>query len=166
MTDTDGVLARAEEYARTFEPRESGRPAQRLAVVACMDARLNPYALLGLKEGDAHIMRNAGGTVTADTRRSLAVSQRELGTNRIILIHHTECGMTTFDETEFKRRIQEETGVRPDWAAETFPDPYAEVRQCVRRIRLDPAIPHDDDIRAFVFDVRTGRLHEVKDEDD
>jgi carbonic anhydrase len=136
-------------------------PARKVAVVACMDARLNPYGLLGLGEGDAHVIRNAGGVITADQLRSLAISQRLLATEEIILIHHTDCGMLTFTEDGFKNDIQAETGLKPAWAAEAFPDLDDDVRQSIRRIKADPFIPRKDSVRGFVYDVTTGSLREV-----
>jgi carbonic anhydrase len=127
-----------------------------------MDARLNPYGLLGLAEGDAHVIRNAGGVVTADVLRSLAISQRLLGTTEIILIHHTGCGMLTFADDDFKAAVERETGLRPPWAAEAFADLDEDVRQSVRRLLGDPFLPHKDQIRGFVYEVETGRLREVK----
>src|SRR4051794_28505568 len=126
-----------------------------------MDARLNPYGILGLREGDAHIIRNAGGVVTDDEIRSLAISQRLLGTEEIILIHHTDCGMLTFTDDEFKRSVQEDTGVKPEWAAEAFSDIDEDVRQSIARIKASPFIPRKDSIRGFVYEVETGRLREV-----
>jgi carbonic anhydrase len=126
-----------------------------------MDARLNPYGLLGLSEGDAHVIRNAGGVVTADELRSLAISQRLLGTTEIILIHHTGCGMLTFTDDEFKDSIEAETGIRPPWAAEAFPDVEQDVRQSIGRIKADPFIPHKESVRGFVYEVETGKLREV-----
>src|ERR671934_1800887 len=129
MSVTDGLLANAERYAATFDRGDLPMPpAKRVAVLACMDARLNPYALLGLSEGDAHVIRNAGGVVTDDEIRSLAISQRLLGTEEIVLIHHTDCGMLTFTDDEFKRALQEEVGIKPEWAAEAFPDLDQDVR--------------------------------------
>ncbi|MGJ6960692.1 beta-class carbonic anhydrase [Streptosporangium sp. G11] len=163
MSVTDELLANAERYAEAFDKGHLPLPPARgLAVLACMDARLNPYALLGLSEGDAHIIRNAGGVVTADERRSLAISQRLLGTREIILIHHTDCGMLTFTDDDFKRQIQAEVGVKPDWAAEAFTDLDEDVVQSLYRIRNDPFIPHTDSVRGFVYEVETGRLREVK----
>ena len=126
-----------------------------------MDARLNVYGILGLTEGEAHVIRNAGGVVTDDEIRSLAISQRLLGTTEIILIHHTDCGMLTFTDDEFKRAIQDETGIKPEWAAEAFTDLDEDVRQSIARIKASPFIPHKDAIRGFVFDVATGKLNEV-----
>ncbi|GAA0342002.1 carbonic anhydrase [Actinoallomurus spadix] len=164
MSVTDELLANAERYAATFD--KGGLPlppAKGVAVVACMDARLNPYGLLGLAEGDAHVIRNAGGVITADERRSLAISQRLLGTREIILIHHTDCGMLTFTDDDFKAEIQAETGVKPDWSAEAFADLDEDVRQSIGRIKGDPFIPHTDQVRGFVYEVEAGRLREVKD---
>jgi carbonic anhydrase len=126
-----------------------------------MDARLNVYGILGLAEGDAHVIRNAGGVVTDDEIRSLAISQRLLGTREIILIHHTDCGMLTFTDDGFKASIQEETGIKPPWSAEAFADLDTDVRQSVNRIKASPFVPHTDQVRGFVFDVATGRLREV-----
>ena len=120
------------------------------------------YAILGLQDGEAHVIRNAGGVVTEDEVRSLAISQRLLGTREIILIHHTDCGMLTFTDDAFKQSIQQETGLKPAWAAEAFPDLEEDVRQSLKRVRTSPFIPHTDEVRGFVFDVATGRLNEVK----
>ena len=163
MTVTDELLANAERYAAEFDKGDLPLPpARKVAVVACMDARLNPYGLLGLTEGDAHVIRNAGGVVTADQLRSLAISQRLLGTTEIILIHHTDCGMLTFTDDQFKADIQAELGVKPAWAAEAFGDLDEDVRQSVRRILDDPFIPVKESVRGFVYEVETGRLREVK----
>jgi carbonic anhydrase len=162
MSTTDELLTNAERYAEAFD--RSGLPlppAKRVAVLACMDARLNPYGLLGLAEGDAHVIRNAGGVVTDDEIRSLAISQRLLGTEEIILIHHTDCGMLTFSDDDFRRQIQAETGIKPEWPAESFDDLEADVRQSTARIKASPFIPHRDRVRGFVYDVETGRLTEV-----
>ena len=161
MTATDELLANNEAYAAAFGGLLPLPPARQLAVVACMDARLNVYGLLGLAEGEAHVIRNAGGAVTDDTIRSLAISQRLLGTREIILIHHTECGMLTFTDDGFRAAIEEETGIRPPWAAEAFSDLDEDVRQSVNRINASPFIPVKDSVRGFVFDVSTGRLREV-----
>ena len=162
MSVTDEYLANNEAYAASFSGPLPLPPAKHVAVVACMDARLNVYAILGLQEGEAHVIRNAGGVVTDDEIRSLAISQRLLGTREIILIHHTDCGMLTFTDDEFKRSIQDETGLKPAWAAEAFPDLEEDVRQSVKRIVSSPFVPNTDSVRGFVFDVATGRLHEVK----
>jgi carbonic anhydrase len=162
VSTTDELLRNAEAYAATFDKGDLPLlPARKLAVLACMDARLNPYALLGLQEGDAHIIRNAGGVVTDDGIRSLAISQRLLGTEEIVLIHHTDCGMRTFSDDAFKRSIQDETGIKPEWAAEAFDDVDEDVRQSLARIRASPFIPRKESVRGFVYDVETGRLREV-----
>ncbi|MFD9902937.1 beta-class carbonic anhydrase [Streptomyces sp. NPDC059063] len=162
MSVTDEYLANNTAYAASFPGPLPLPPSRHVAVVACMDARLNVYAVLGLKEGEAHVIRNAGGAVTDDEIRSLAISQRLLGTREIILIHHTDCGMLTFTDDDFKRQIQEETGLRPPWAAEAFSDVEEDVRQSVRRITASPFVPHTDSVRGFVFDITTGQLTEVK----
>jgi carbonic anhydrase len=162
VSTTDELLRNAESYAAGFDQRDLPiPPARKLAVLACMDARLNPYALLGLREGDAHIIRNAGGVVTDDEIRSLAISQRLLGTEEIILIHHTDCGMLTFTDDEFKRSVQDDVGIKPQWAAEAFPDLDEDVRQSIARIQASPFIPRKDSVRGFVYEVETGRLREV-----
>ena len=161
MTATDELLANNEAYAAEFGGLLPLPPARQLAVVACMDARLNVYGLLGLAEGEAHVIRNAGGAVTDDTIRSLAISQRLLGTREIILIHHTECGMLTFTDDGFRAAIEEETGIRPPWAAEAFSDLDEDVRQSINRIKASPFVPVKDSVRGFVFDVSTGKLREV-----
>ncbi len=162
MSVTDELLANNERYAETFNGPLPLPPSAHLAVVACMDARLNVYAILGLEEGQAHVIRNAGGVVTDDEIRSLTISQRLLGTRSVILIHHTDCGMLTFTDDQFKASIQEEVGIKPAWAAEAFADLDEDVRQSIARIKASPFIPHSDDVRGFVFDVATGRLREVK----
>jgi carbonic anhydrase len=162
MTVTDELVANNQAYAAQFDKGDLPLPpARKVAVVACMDARLNPHGILGLNEGDAHVIRNAGGVVTDDEIRSLAISQRLLGTEEIILIHHTDCGMLTFTDDDFKRSIQEETGIKPEWAAESFSDLDEDVRQSVARIKASPFIPHTDAVRGFVYEVETGRLREV-----
>ena len=162
MTVTDEYLAKNEAYASTFNGPLPLPPSKHVAVVACMDARLDVYRILGLKEGEAHVIRNAGGVVTADEIRSLAISQRLLGTTEIVLIHHTDCGMLTFTDDEFKRAIQEQTGIKPEWAAEAFPDVEEDVRQSLRRVEQSPFVTKHESLRGFVFDVATGRLNEVK----
>jgi carbonic anhydrase len=161
MSATDDYLANNARYAESFPGQLPLPPSRHVAVVACMDARLNVYAILGLQDGEAHVIRNAGGVVTDDEIRSLAISQRLLGTHEIILIHHTDCGMLTFTDDAFKRSIQDETGIKPSWSAEAFPDLHEDVRQSVARIQASPFIPHKDAIRGFVFDVATGKLNEV-----
>ena len=162
MSVTDELLANNEAYAASFDKGDLPMPpGRKLAVVACMDARLNVYGLLGLSEGDAHVIRNAGGVVTDDEIRSLAISQRLLGTEEIILIHHTDCGMLTFTDDDFKASIEQETGLKPEWAAESFTNLDTDIRQSVARIKASPFIPHKESIRAFVYEVKTGKLREV-----
>ena len=161
MSATDDLIANNQRYASSFMVPAPGRPTRSLAVVACMDARMNVYAILGLAEGEAHVIRNAGGMVTDDEIRSLAISQRLLGTREIILIHHTDCGMLTFTDDDFKASIQADCGVKPPWAAEAFRDLDTDVRQSIARIKTSPFVPHTDAVRGFVFDVATGKLNEV-----
>jgi carbonic anhydrase len=161
VTVTDDYLANNAQYASNFNGPLPLPPSKHVAVVACMDARLDVYRILGLNEGEAHVIRNAGGVVTDDAIRSLAISQRLLGTQEIILIHHTDCGMLTFTDDDFKRSVEEDTGIRPEWAAEAFSDLDADVRQSIARIKASPFIPHKDAIRGFVYEVETGRLREV-----
>ncbi len=162
MSATDEFLANNAKYASQFDKGEApSPPAKRVAVVACMDARIETGRLLGLAEGDAHVIRNAGGVVTDDVLRSLLISQRLLGTREIILIHHTDCGMTTFKDDDVKAQIEAETGLRPAFALEAFPDEEEDVRQSIRRIEACPFIPVKDSIRGFVYDVKTGLLSEV-----
>ncbi|MDX6644363.1 MAG: carbonic anhydrase [Miltoncostaeaceae bacterium] len=162
MSATEEFLKNAETYAAGFDKGSLPMPpGRKVAVVACMDARLNPYGLLGLQEGDAHVIRNAGGVVTDDEIRSLAISQRLLGTEEIILIHHTDCGMLTFTDDDFKASIQADTGIKPEWAVETFKDLDDDVRQSIARIKASPFIPHKDAIRGFVYQVEDGSLREV-----
>jgi carbonic anhydrase len=162
MSATDDLVKNAEDYAKRFDRGDLPLPpAKHVAVLACMDARINVFGLLGLQEGDAHVIRNAGGVVTNDEIRSLAISQRLLGTKEIVLIHHTDCGMLTFSDAEFHRQLHEETGVEPEWDAEAFADLEIDVRKSVARIKESPFIPEKGSIRGFVYDVRTGRLNEV-----
>ena len=161
MSVTDELLENNQRYADSFSGPLPMPPARALAVIACMDARLNVYGILGLADGDAHVIRNAGGVVTEDEIRSLAISQRLLGTREVILIHHTDCGMLTFTDDAFKASILQETGIKPAWAAEAFADLDADVRQSISRIKASPFVPHTDQVRGFVFDVATGRLREV-----
>jgi carbonic anhydrase len=162
MSVIDELLENASAYAESFDKGDLPLPpARRIAIVACMDARLDPQALLGLEEGDAHVIRNAGGVITDDEIRSLAISQRLLGTEEIMLIHHTDCGMLTFKDDELRRQIQDETGVKPEWAAEAFEDLEEDVRQSIARIEASPFIPRKDKIRGFVYEVETGRVREV-----
>jgi carbonic anhydrase len=159
---TDELLGNAERYGDGFDRGGlPAAPARRVAVLACMDARLNPYGLLGLSEGDAHVIRNAGGVVTDDAIRSLTISQRMLGTEEIVLIHHTDCGMLTFTDDDFRRQIRQETGIEPSWAAEAFDDLEGNLRRSIARIKSSPFVPRKDHVRGFVYDVETGRLREV-----
>ena len=158
---TDEYLANNAAYASAFEGPLPLPPSKHVAVVACMDARVDVYRMLGLDEGEAHVFRNAGGVITEDAIRSLALSQRLLGTREIILIHHTDCGMLTFTDDEFNRSIEDETGIKPSWAAESFGDPEEDVRQSMRRIDASPFITKHESLRGFVFDVATGELREI-----
>jgi carbonic anhydrase len=164
MSNTDQLLANNESYVAGFGDKADLPlpPGRKTAVVACMDARLNVYGALGLKEGDAHVIRNAGGAVTDDAIRSLAISQRLLGTEEIILIHHTDCGMLTFHDDDFKASVEQDTGIRPPWAAEAFSDLEADVKQSIARIKASPFIPKTDSVRGFVYEVETGKLREVR----
>ena len=158
----DELLQNNERYATTFDKGHLPvSPSKRVAIVTCMDARLNVYGMFGLQEGDAHVIRNAGGVVTEDVIRSLIISQRLVGTREIILVHHTDCGMLTFRDDEVKAQIQAETGIRPPFALEAFPNLDEDVRQSVARIRASPFIPHQESVRGFVYDVKSGRLREV-----
>ena len=162
MSSTDEFLTNNAEYANQFDKGDAPiPPAKGVAIVACMDARLDPARLLGLEEGDAHVIRNAGGVVTEDVLRSLLISQRLLGTREIILIHHTDCGMVTFKDDQVKAQIEAETGLRPSFALEAFPDEEQDVRQSIRRIEACPFVPVKNSIRGFVYDVKTGVLSEV-----
>lgn len=162
MSATDEFVAANRRYAEQFTKGDKPMPpAKRVAVVACMDARIETGRLLGLEEGDAHVIRNAGGVVTDDVIRSLAISQRLLGTTEIVLIHHTDCGMVTFKDDALKAQIEADTGLRPPFALEAFADPAEDIRQSVRRIKSSPFVPHRDKVRGFVYDVASGRLNEV-----
>jgi carbonic anhydrase len=162
MSTTDDLLDNARAYAASFDKGDLPLPpGRKIAILACMDARLNPYGLLGLEEGDAHVIRNAGGVVTADEIRSLSISQRLLGTEEIVLIHHTDCGMLTFTDDDFKASVEADVGIKPEWAVEAFPDLDADVRQSIARIKASPFIPRKDSVRGFVYDVHTGELREI-----
>jgi carbonic anhydrase len=162
MTVTDELLRNNSEFASTFSSGDLPMPpGKALAVVACMDARLNVYALLGLREGEAHVIRNAGGVVSDDVLRSLVISQRLLGTREVVLIHHTDCGMLTFTDDAVKADIEADVGLRPSFALEAFPDLEGDVRQSIARIKANPFVPHKDAVRGFVYDVRSGALQEV-----
>jgi carbonic anhydrase len=162
MTATDRLLENASDYSSGFDKGELPLPpGTKVAVLACMDARLNPYGVLGLSEGDAHVIRNAGGVVSDDAIRSLAISQNLLGTEEIVLIHHTDCGMLTFTDEEFASKLESETGQRPEWSAHAFGDLEGDVRAGIEKIKASPFIPKTDQVRGFVYDVHTGELTEV-----
>jgi carbonic anhydrase len=162
MSATDELLRNNERYAADFDKGDLALPpARKVAVVACMDARLVPARVLGLEEGDAHVIANAGGVITDDEIRSLAISQNLLGTEEIMLIHHTDCGMLTFTDEQFKDQLEQATGEAPAWSAEAFSDLEGDVRQSIERVRSSPFIPNKDSIRGFVYEVETGRLREV-----
>ena len=162
MSTTDELLQNAQAYAASFAKGDLPLPpGRKIAVLACMDARLNPYGLLGLQEGDAHVIRNAGGVVTDDEIRSLAISQRLLGTEEIILIHHTDCGMLTFSDDDVKAQIADDTGIRPHFSLEAFDDLDDDIRQSIARIQHSPFLPRKDRVRGFVYEVETGKLREV-----
>ena len=161
MTVTDEYLQNNADYAEQFTGPLPLPPSKHVAVLACMDARIDVYRVLGIQEGESHVIRNAGGVVTDDEIRSLAISQRLLGTTEIILIHHTDCGMLTFTDDDFKRSIQDEIGIKPNWAAESFPDIDEDVRQSLKRIENSPFVTATTSLRGFVFDVATGKLNEV-----
>jgi carbonic anhydrase len=163
MSVTDQLLENAERYASAFDKGDLPLPpAKKVAVVACMDARLDPQKVLGLGEGDAHVIRNAGGVVTDDEIRSLSISQRLLGTEEVILIHHTDCGMLTFTDEQYARQLESDTGAKPQWDANCFDDLEGDVRESIARIRESPFIPNKGSIRGFVYDVETGRLNEIE----
>jgi len=162
MSATDELLRNNDVYVESFSKGDLPMPpGKQVAVVACMDARLNVYGMFGLHEGDAHVIRNAGGVVTDDAIRSLVISQRLLGTREIVLVHHTDCGMLTFHDDDVKAAIEADTGLRPPFALEAFPDVERDVRQSIARVKASPFIPHTGQVRGFVYDVATGRLNEV-----
>lgn len=162
MSVTDELLANNTAYVAAFDHADLPMPpGRKVAIVACMDARLNPYGALGLSEGDAHVIRNAGGVVTEDEIRSLAISQRLLGTEEIILIHHTDCGMLTFTDEGFLQSIHDDVGIKPAWSPEAFADLDEDVRQSIARVKASPFLPKKDSVRGFVYDVTTGVLREV-----
>lgn len=159
---TDELLGHNQRYAQDFgDSALDGAPTRRLAVIACMDARLDSDAALGLKNGEAHMIRNAGGVVTDDVIRSLCLSQRHLGTREVVLLHHTDCGLQLVDEAEFRDGLDAELGVKPTWSLEAFKDPYEDVRQSMQRIVTSPFVPYTEHVRGFVYDVSDGLLHEV-----
>lgn len=160
--NADQLIERNAIFARRFTHADlQVAPTRRLAVVACMDSRIDTFQMLGLDDGEAHIIRNAGGVITDDVIRSLCLSQRALGTREIVLVHHTDCGLQKVTDDAFKAELAEELGVKPWWALENFSDPYTDVHQSMRRIALTPFVPHKDHVRGFVYDVATGLLHEV-----
>ena len=162
MSVTDELLQNNAQYVESFEKGDLPLPpAKGVAVVACMDARLDVHKILGLEEGDAHVIRNAGGVITDDEIRSLAISQRLLGTTEIVLIHHTDCGMLTFSDDELKQQIQEDVGIKPHFSMESFSDLEEDVRQSIARIQASPFVPNKDSVRGFIYEVETGRLREV-----
>jgi carbonic anhydrase len=162
LSAIDEFLKNNEAFAEGFDKGDLPLPpARKVAIVACMDARLNPYPILGLTIGDAHVIRNAGGVITDDEIRSLAISQHLLGTEEIMLIHHTDCGMLTFSDMEFEQMLEQEAGQRPEWAPRSFPDLEEDVRDSIQRITESPFIPRKDEVRGFIYDVKTGRIHEV-----
>ena len=162
MSTTDELLRNNERYANSFDKGDLPTPpAKQIAIVTCMDARLSPYVMLGLSEGDAHVIRNAGGAITDDEIRSLMISQRLLGTREVMLIHHTDCGMLTFSDEELREQIQQEVGIKPHFPLETFADLEEDVRQSIKRIEASPFIPHKDSVRGFIYEVETGHLREV-----
>jgi carbonic anhydrase len=162
MSVTDQLLEQNDDHAREFSTGDLPMPpGKNIAVVACMDARLNVYAILGLNAGEAHVIRNAGGVVTDDVIRSLLISQRLLGTREIVLIHHTDCGMLTFKDDDVKAAVQSDTGLKPPFALESFADLDTDVRQSIARIKASPFVSNKDSIRGFVYDVSSGKLREV-----
>lgn len=163
VPNTDELVANNAAYAAAFDARgKRVAPVRKLAIVACMDSRMPIFPILGLDRGDAHVIRNAGGVVTDDVIRSLCLSQRAMGTREIVLLHHTDCGLQHVTEDGFNAELEAELGMKPHWALESFEDPWADVRQSIQRLRLSPFIPHKDDIRGFVYDVKTGLLDEVR----
>ncbi|HEY6751904.1 MAG TPA: carbonic anhydrase [Rubrobacteraceae bacterium] len=162
MSTMDELLRNNERYANSFDKGDLPMPpAKQIAIITCMDARLSPYVMLGLSEGDAHVIRNAGGVITDDEIRSLMISQRLLGTREVMLIHHTDCGMLTFSDEELRGQIQQEVGIKPHFPLETFADLEEDVRQSIKRIEASPFIPQKDSVRGFIYEVETGRLREV-----
>ncbi|MDQ3327675.1 MAG: carbonic anhydrase [Chloroflexota bacterium] len=163
MSVTDELLNNNQAYAGTFDKGALPMPpGKQIAVLACMDARLNVYGMLGIAEGDAHVIRNAGGVATDDAIRSLVISQRLLGTREIVLIHHTDCGMLTFRDDELREAIREDVGFKPHFALESFGDLEAAVRESIARIKASPFVPHKESIRGFVYDVASGKLNEIR----
>jgi carbonic anhydrase len=162
-TNVAAMIEASVEYATGFHDAElQVQPTLRVAIVACMDSRMNLRQILGLGNGEAHIIRNAGGIVTDDVIRSLCLSQRTLGTREIVLVHHTDCGLQKVEEDAFRAELEAEYGVKPRWAVEAFKDPFVDVRQSIQRLRITPFVPHKEHISGFVYDVTTGLLHQVE----
>lgn len=162
MAVVDDLVRNNQEYASSFDQADLPMPpARQVAVVACMDARLDVYRLLGLNLGEAHVIRNAGGVITDDVVRSLLISQKLLGTNEVALVHHSDCGMLTFKDDDVRESVREDTGIRPPFALEAFPDPDDDVRQSLKRIQASPFVPNKGGLRGFVYEVESGRLREV-----
>ncbi|MDX6668734.1 MAG: carbonic anhydrase [Solirubrobacteraceae bacterium] len=162
MSATDELLQNSQDYAASFDKGGLSKPpGKKVAVVACMDARVNPYGILGLSEGDAHVISNAGGVITDDEIRSLSISQHLLGTEEVILIQHTDCGMLSFTDEDFKGQLEQATGQRPDWDVHTFTDLEQNVRDSLERVKASPFIPNKGSVRGFVYEVETGALREV-----
>ncbi len=160
--NADELIANNDAYASSFgDDHLPVQPSRRLAVVACMDSRMDIFQILGLAHGEAHVIRNAGGVITDDVIRSLCLSQRYLLTREIVLLHHTDCGLQLVTEDQLKGELEAELGIKPWWAVESFSDPYADTRQSMQRLQLTPFVAHKDHIRGFVYDVDTGRLNEV-----
>jgi carbonic anhydrase len=164
--NADDLVVKNRDYAANFHDAElQVEPTRHLAVVACMDSRIDTFAVLGLGNGEAHIIRNAGGVITDDVIRSLCLSQRFLGTREVVLVHHTDCGLQKVNEAEFRDQLAAELGIKPWWSLESFSDPYADVRQSIQRLRMTPFIQHKEHIAGFVYDVTDGLLHEVEPDD-
>jgi carbonic anhydrase len=162
LANADELLRHNAEFAANFdEGHVPVSPRRHLAIVACMDSRMDMFRMLGLRHGDAHIIRNAGGVITDDVIRSLCVSQRFLGTREIVLIHHTDCGLQKITDDQLRAELEAELGIKPWWALESFSDPYLDTAQSIRRLRQTPFVPYLDNVRGFVYDVDTGRLFEV-----
>ncbi|MFA4928199.1 MAG: carbonic anhydrase [Patulibacter sp.] len=159
---TPDLVRHAEAFTEKYSPYDTPKPRRKVAVVACMDARLDLFGMFGLEIGDAHLIRNAGGVVTDDVIRSLAISQRKLGTNEILLVHHTDCGQLTYSDDQLRDELLAETGYKPQWSPESFSDIEADLKQSLRRVLASPFLLNKDQVRGFVFEVETGRLREVE----
>lgn len=164
-TVIDTFVTNNTDFAAQFADGDlATEPALRIAIVTCMDSRMDMFAMLGLGNGEAHVIRNAGGVVTDDVIRSLCLSQRFLKTREIMLVHHTRCGLQMVNEDSFRHELETEVGVKPAWTVEAFDDPFVDVRQSIHRVLLSPFVPHKETVRGFVYDVDDGRLHEVFDD--